>query len=263
MKHLAELAAIGAAVGIAAPASGDIFHDDFESYPTGAFPGGAWQDIDSRVFDNPTPGPTMRVIDTVDARGNATRAIQSTQVGGTNGVFADLASSRVHTMSVDMRIDSTPRANSWPMAVGFTQQTAPGLDINRQSQAVVYAWSNRRFFLFVSQEFGGPAANLVLPGLTFTEDTWYTVSLTTDTELGTFQARILDAITGEVLSSRDYTASVWDPTLADYDSLSFFDGEPAGSTNGVQASLDNVRYVPAPSTCLVLGAICLGARRRR
>lgn len=264
MTNLAWIAAFGA-VGLGvASAAGDIFSDDFESYPANSFPGGNWQDIDSRVVDNQTPGPTMNVIDTFDAFGNPTRAIQSSRVSGTNGVFADIESSRFHSMSVDMRIDSTPQTNSWPMAVGFTQQTAAGQDINRQSQAVVYAWSNRRFFLFVSQEFGGPAANLVLPGFTFSEDTWYTVSLTTDTELGSFSASILDAVTGDVLTSRDYTAAVWDPALADYDSLSMFDGEPVGSANGVQATLDNVNYVPAPSAaCVMLSAMTFWTRRRR
>lgn len=263
MNHLAMLAAFGMAGLSASTAAADIFSDDFESYSPGSFPGGNWQDIDSRVADNPTPGPTMNVIDTVDAFGNATRAIQSSRVSGTNGVFTSIDSSRFHSMSVDMRIDSTPQSNSWPMAVGFTQQTAAGEDINRQSQAVVYAWSNRRFFLFVSQEFGGPFANLVLPGFTFSEGTWYTVSLTADTERGAFSASILDAVTGEVLTSRDYTASVWDPSLADYDSLSMFDGEPVGSTNGVQATLDNVNYVPAPSAaCIMLAAMTCWSRRR-
>lgn len=263
MKYHAPFAAFSAAA-IVAVASGGTIRDDFESYDPGSFPGGSWQDIFGRVVANPTPGPTMSVIDTIDAHGNATRAIQSSQVSGTNGVFASIASSRTHSMSVDMRIDSTPRANSWPMAVGFTQQTVPGADINVQSQAVVYAWSNRHFFLFVSQELGGPAANLVLPGFQFSENSWYTVSLTADTETGSFQARILDAVTGEVLTSRDYTASVWDPSKANYDSLSMFDGEPVGSVNGVQATLDNVNYVPAPSAgCLMLTAMTLWARRRR
>lgn len=264
MNHLAKLVALNATALLAASATGGIIQDNFESYDTGSFPGGQWNDIFGRVVDNPTPGPTMGVIDTIDANGNATRAIQSSQIGGTNGVYASIESSRIHTMSVDMRIDTTPRTNSWPMAVGFTQQTAPGEDINRQSQAVVYAWSNRRFFLFVSQEFGGAAANLVLPNFQFTEDTWYTVSLTADTETGSFQAQVSDAATGDVLTSRNYNASVWDSSLGDYDSLSFFDGEPIGSTNGVQATLDNVNYVPAPSMTAMI-AITLGAvsRRRR
>ncbi len=244
--------------------AGVSISDDFESYPAGSFPGGQWQDIEGRVVDNPTAGPTMRVIDTIDAFGNATRAIQSGRASGTNGVFASIGSSRFHHMSVDMRIDSTPQSGSWPMAVGFTQQTAPGQDINRQSQAVVYAWQTRRFFLFVSQEFGGPAANLLLPGFAFTEDTWYTVSLSVDTELGSFSASIRDAATGDVLTSRDYTAPVWDPSLGDYDSLSFFDGEPVGSAGGVQATLDNVSYVPTPSAaCMMLTALTFWARRRR
>lgn len=251
---------------IAAPASAGIFHDDFEGYDTGAFPAGAWHDISERTVDRPVPSPTMTVIDTTDAHGNATKAIQSSAVSGTNGAFASIAHAKTHTVSMDVRVDRTAAAGQgWPMAVGFIQDLSLGTgDVNANPQALIYGWNARRWRFFISQGVDRPAVDLTMSGPQYQLGEWYRFTVTVDTELGTFEATVADAATGDIRNSVSHQFNNWDPDRGMYDAITMFDGETPGSTTVGQATVDNVTYTPAPGTAaaLTLG-LAFAARRRR
>jgi len=248
----------------AAPALADLIAEDFEPYAAGTFPGGPWHDIAGRADANPAPSPTMFVINTVDAHGELTHALQTTAVNGTNGVFADIEQARAHTVTMDVRIDrlASP-GEGWPAGVGFLQDAGLG-DVNRNPHAVIYGWTDRSWHLFVSQGVDSQAVDLRINGSGFQIGIWYTLSLMVDTETGTFEASVLDAATGALIGSRAHTFDGWDADRGHYDAISMFDGELPGSSTAGRSSIDNVRYVPVPSmSCLLLSAMAMRAIRRR
>lgn len=247
------------------PAAAGIVSDSFESYTSGSFPTEPWHDIRSCAADNPTPAPTMSIIETTDAHGKTTQALQSNATNGTNGAFFDIDHARTHTVTADLRIDRLAAPNQgWPMGVGFANSIDNGNDdVNGNPHAVIYAWTDRRFRLFIRTGDGAPGRDFVITGPRFDLDTWYTLSLQVDTATGAFEARVLDAVSGETLSTRSVTSPQWDQELGMYDAAAFFDGETPGSTFG-QATLDNVSYVPAPwAAYALLFSGALACRRRR
>ncbi len=259
--------ALAAIAALTPAASADIFQDDFESAPVGSFPGDPWHDIFERAVDRPVPAPTMTIIETTDAHGNATRAIQSSQTSGTNGAFVPIEHANKHTVSMDVRIDRAPAPNQgWPMAVGFIQDSGVGSgDVNANPQALIYGWNNRRWWFFISQGQDRPAVNVMLGGPQYQIGVWYRFTITADTELGVFEATVADAATGDVLNERTITHTSWDPARGMFDAITMFDGESATATTVGQATLDNVVYTPAPGTAIPAGmlALAVGARRRR
>lgn len=264
MKHGMMLGAV-AALMMNTGAIGAPILDGFESYAVGGLPGGVWQDIRSRATANPGSSPSMRVVETSDARGVSTNAIQSIGEVGTNGVFAEIESADVHSFSVDIRIDALadPR-EGWPMGVGFLNDVGQG-DVNQNPHAVVYAWTNRTWRMYYRPGEDRPALDVLISGDQFELDSWYTISMRVDRTIGEFQISILDAMSGEETNSRSVLASNWDAERSDFDAIGFFDGESGGADSYGQATLDNVRYVPAPGATGVLAALsgCLLRRTRR
>lgn len=223
---------------------GDEQVNDFESDQLGVFPGGAWVDIEERVVNNPTPAPTMLVIETTGADGSPTRAAQSVQVPGTNGMFVEIEDAPSHHFEIDLRVDSPTQGNSWAMAVGLIKDVGRG-DVNLNTQAVVYTWFDRRMYLYVTQGQDIPGTvNLRLPNFLYEIGTWYRVVIDADARNGVITATVLDGATGAELTTRTHTATQWNIERGRFDAYAVFDGEPSGATSGVQATVDNVLYSP-------------------
>lgn len=223
---------------------GDLEVSDFESDKIGVFPGNAWVDIEERVENNPTPAPTMLVIETTGKDGNPTLAAQSGVAAGTNGMFIPIEDAPAHRFEIDLRVDSPTQVNSWAMAVGLIQDIGRG-DVNLNTQAVVYTWFDRRMYLFVTQGLDIPGTvNLRLPNFQYDIGTWYRVVIEADGRNGVITATVHDGATGEELTTRTHNASQWNIERGRFDAFAMFDGEPAAATNGVQATVDNVFYEP-------------------
>ena len=263
MNHVMMLGAIAAPL-MAVGAMGAPIVDGFESYGVGGLPGGVWEDIGSRATANPGSSPSMSVVETLDAHGVSTNAIQSIGEVGTNGVFAEIESAEVHRFSVDIRIDAlADPGEGWPMGVGFLNDVGQG-DVNQNPHAVVYAWTNRTWRMYYRPGEDRPALDVLISGDRFELGSWYTISMEVDRTIGEFRISILDALSGEETNSRTVLASNWDGERSDFDALGFFDGESGGADSFGQATLDNVRYVPGPGGGVVMlmsGALL--ARRRR
>ncbi len=245
-------------------------HEDFEGYSVGDSPTGIWSDAASYITNPTNPGPTVSVIGTTDAHGNATQAMQINDgIGTSGGIIGQVESSRVQRFSTDLRLDQRGNGSSpnWIAASGFIQETDQ-TDFNWMPQAFIYATSNSsRFRLYVRNADGqsGAARDFGLGNATWSLNTWYRLQLEVDTETGVFQATVVDLESGVELINATRTYAGWNSEFGQYDAISVNDGEYGANpgTIGNMATIDNIGHVPAPGTGALIGLGLLGASRRR
>ena len=262
--------AIGAFMLLGTSAWADVT-DDFESYTIGESPAGIWQDASSFI-DSPTnPGPTVSVIGTTDASGNATQAVQiQNGIGTSGGIISHVGHSAVQRFETDLRLDQRGNGSNpnWIAAAGFFQETEQ-TDFNWMPQAFVYATKNsNRFRLFVQNADGRGGANrdFALGTNNWELDTWYRIGLEVNSETGVFEISIINKETGEVLIESSRTYAGWNSAFGQFDHITINDGEYGANpgTIGNMATIDNVSYVPAPSTLGIAGfGMVIAGRRRR
>lgn len=247
---------IACVIGMAIVASAlhaQIITDDFESHQVGSFPGGDWNDITDRTVGSPALSPTMSIIQTTDAHGNPTNAVQTNQEPGTNG-FYQYVSPEVpfHHVSMDVRVDSMHSTNAgWPVSVGYSRYLGED-DVNANPQALIYAWTGRVWNLFIAPGNGRPAVDLRMSGPQFALGRWYTVSLDVDVQTGMFEAKVFDALSGNLVNSLSHTYAQWDPEIDSFTSITSFDGGNVNSPLQGQTTIDNVEYSSTPAApCLV------------
>jgi hypothetical protein len=245
--------------------------DDFESYGLGGTPAGIWQDASSFIDSPSNPGPTVSVITTADAQGNATQAVQIQDgLGSSGGIIGRVGHLDVQRFETDLRLDQRGNGSNpnWISAAGFIQETDQD-DFNWMPQAFVYATKNsNRFRLYVRNADGrnGASRDYGLGVHSWELDTWYRIVLDVDTTTGVFDVSIINKATGEVLVDGTKTYAGWNSEFGQYDAISINDGEYGSNvgTIGNMATIDNVNYVPAPG---VLGIATMSgllvARRRR
>ena len=244
--------------------------DDFEGYAIGGLPGGVWQDA-AHFIDNPTnDGDSISVIQTVDAFGNSTRAVQiGDQIGTSGGMMASIDTASMHRFEMDLRFDQRSNGspiNNWMGAVGFVQDTNQA-DFNSSPQAYVYSGANGRFQLFVQNGDGQGASsrNFALGNAMWSLDTWYRVSLAVDTENGIFDAMVTDIASGEVVVDFQRIYSGWNAEFGQYDLLSVSDGEYGTALGTIpnKSTFDNANYVPVPGGVAVMAVGGLLSTRRQ
>ncbi len=85
--------------------------DDFESSPVGYFPSAQWQDAAGPDFSPPNnaypqpPVPSALVVNTTDAFGNPTRAVQIVDgLGSSKGLYAVDGIPALKTFQADVRV---------------------------------------------------------------------------------------------------------------------------------------------------------------
>ncbi|MCA9303880.1 MAG: hypothetical protein KC996_07150 [Phycisphaerales bacterium] len=261
MKTTRMLCVLGWAI-VASASHAGIIHDDFEQYQSGQLPSGQWHDVFDRVVNHPPSQPSINVISTVDAHGNATQAVQTVREGGTNGFYASIEDSNIHNLSMDVRVDAMPSANTgWPVGVGYLGYSEG--DVNANPQAILYAWTGRVWNFFIAMGEGRPAVDLRLSGPRFQIGTWYTLSVEVNTETGEFQARVYDAATGELTNSTNHIYNNWDPEVDRFNTITMFDGDNPGAAAHGQSTIDNVHYTPTPSSLAMVPVMLSVAIRRR
>jgi len=239
---------VGAAIIVSA-LHADTLNDDFQSMLTGPVPSGRWLDVDDRAGEPTFTQATANVILTNDAIGNPTHAIQTDDNVGTSGVFTTIGTHRFNSMSVDVRIDRFSQgANGWPIGVGFSGDVGFS-DVNENPHAVVYAWPDRRWRLFISTGVDNqPGVDLLINTPQFQLGSWYRIQLDVDAETGLFTAKVFDAAQSILLGERTYQHTNW-PQDRGYNAIAFFDGEAAQATVGGQATLDNLMYLTDGEIC--------------
>jgi len=241
---------IGSAI-VASTLHAQSITDDFEAHPVGSFPVENWHDIADRTVGSPAQSPSMAVIETTDAHGNPTIAVQTNQEPGTNGLYQEVSSdASFHHLSMNVRVDSMHSANAgWPAGMGYSRYSGEG-DVNANPHAVIYVWTGRVWNLFIAPGDGRPAVDLRVNGPQLVVGRWYTLTLDVDVQTGLFEAKVLDAITGDLLNSVSHTYAQWNPAVDSFNSITVFDGGDVNSTLQGQSTIDNVEYAPFdPGDC--------------
>ena len=275
----AALCALFSAPTLAASTS-----DDFESYATGSFPVPKWSEFGTFGPTNPDypPAvlPSMTVVDTLDAFGHATKALQNVDgAGSPKGVYAPQATGSTLSVSADVR--TLRYSNSDPGTVLPWQDGAAMVGMftaNRASSpfASIYASSTTHGWRFA---YSGDATlspllddyDLSAPALL---DVWYHVALDIDRQTGSFHSRITDIASGVVVVDNVVTYANYQPSFDSFDSIFFAPVEvgaklpwgPGSTTIANIAQTDNVNIaaVPEPETyALMLAGLCAMALRQR
>ena len=271
---------------VAAPASAAPVADDFESYAVGSFPAPTWSEF--ATFFAPLPNdpppvvPSMTVVNTTDAFGHATKALQNVDVVSvTKGVYAPLESGSVLSVSADLRTlrYSPSDANfvkpyqDGAASVGmFTANpnSAPFLSI--YASATTHGWrlgysGDAALNAFIDDYDLGAAA---LVGV------WYRVSLELDRDTGSFHSRITDIASGIEVVDKVITYANWQPGFDNFDSILFaptengfrVPGDPGYTLVANLMQVDNINAaaaVPEPASyaLMVAGLVALAWRRQR
>jgi len=247
--------------------------DDFEGYEVGSMPGGDWQDATDYIENSTIQSPSAGVIDTTDAFGNATRAVQIHEngIGTSGGIALRVEHTDIQRFETDIRIDQVGNGNypNWTYAAGLFQETDQN-DLIRMPQALVYSLNNSRGFrLYIhnADGNGGLTRDISLGSAQYEPGSWYRIAMEVDTTSGDFITTVTDIATGEEVVSHNLSIANWNSDFGQYDLISINDGEYGSNpgTIGNMTTIDNVSYVPAPGAGLVLlcGGIFGTSRRRR
>lgn len=244
-----------------------VFFDNFEDGLVGQIPGG-WTDTTSRI-DNPTTGtPNARVINTIGSNGQLTKAVQLVdRVGTSQGIIREVDPTRIQKVQMDVRIDRYSSGPGWPGGMGFIKDMGAD-DLNSDPQAVIYAWTDRRWHFFAANgdQNRENAYDIIIPGLPLIElGRWYTLYVESDSLTGRHIAAVYDGFTKNLIGGTTFDVPNWDPQFGYYDAVAAYDGEPSTSTalSGGISTYDNVAYVPAPAGALAVSLGAFGMTRRR
>ena len=275
----AALCALFSAPTLAATTS-----DDFESYATGSFPAPKWSEF-STLFA-PLPGdppplvPSMTVVDTTDAFGQATKALQNVDVvSQTKGVYAPLASGSLLSVSADVR--TLRYSTSDPTFVKPYQDGAAtvGMFTAKPNDApflAIYASSTTHGWHlgYTGDAATGPDIDDHDLGAAALVGVWYHVALELDRQTGSFHSLVTDIASGVKVVDSVITHANWQPGFDNFDSIMFAPtengfrvlGDPGYTTvaNIMQVDNVNVAAVPEPSAySLLFAGLCAMALRQR
>ena len=284
----AAVAVVICALTLASPAAHAApTNDTFETYAPGAFPAPAWTDF--ATFVGPIPNypppvlPSMTVVQTTDAFGHATQAVQTvdTAAGAVKGIYALQAHASTLTVSADVRVLRYSDSN--PSTVKPWQDVGAGIALFKVDPSdspflQVYASSTTHRWRL---DYTGDAA--VSPdvddyALSGAADlgTWYHVLLEFDRQAGTFHTRITNIAAGTFVDDVINPPN-WQPGIDDFNGVLFSSGEasatlapgPGAATVSNIAQFDNINFAPVPEPqtwallLLGLGAFSLRQRRAR
>ena len=276
----AALLCVALGTARAAPAT-----DNFEGYAIGSFPAPAWHDFAN--FFPPQPNyappqlPSMTVVQTTDAFGHPTQALQGVgaAAGAGSGVYAAQASSMFLSVSADVR--TLRYSNSDPATVLPWQDSSinVGLWTANVSSAPfisVYASSSTHGWrlAYSGDATTGPDLDDYDLGAAAQVGVWYHVALDLNRQTGSFHSLITDMASGTVLVDSSIVHPGWTPGIDNFDSVLFASGEasatlpwgPGSTTVSNIGQYDNVNYAPVPepaSWALTLAGLCAVALTRR
>ncbi|MFG0313015.1 MAG: hypothetical protein ACF8LL_02345 [Phycisphaerales bacterium] len=207
--------------------------DDFESYAPGAFPAPFWQDAGLLHPDEPNPPiPSMVVIETTDAFGAPTQAVQFVEaIGETQGIYhAAMPIERV-VISANVRIDQYcdmpfTEVSDWPIEIGIAQFSEEFPDLCCAPQIGLYVSSlEQEWRLYaIGDESGFSEIDFDVPAPV---GVWFTVELTIDTIAGQVTSRLWDTASGTPVLDRTDALGTWTPNDGPFQLITCFDSDLA------------------------------------
>ena len=276
----AALLCVALGTARAAPAT-----DNFEGYAIGSFPAPAWHDFAN--FFPPQPNyappqlPSMTVVQTTDAFGHPTQALQGVgaTAGAGSGVYAAQASSLLLSVSADVRTlrysnsdpatvlpwqDSSINVGLWTANVG----SAPFISVYASSST--HGWR----LAYSGDATTNPDLDDYDLGTAAQVGVWYHVALDLNRQTGSFHSLITDIASGSVLVDSTIFHPGWTPGIDNFDSVLFASAEvsatlpwgPGSTTVSNVGQYDNINYAPVPeptSWALTLAGLCAVALTRR
>jgi len=260
MQRSSRLIALAALLAsLATPAQAQVI-DDFESYVLGTLPSPTWLDAGLVLPTGNIPSfPSGYIINTLDAHGNATKAVTTVaDLATSKGIYASVPLSNHYNLHADVRIDrysDHPQSptGDWAMQLTFGQNGADNWAYT--PQAGIYASSlGQDWRLYVATLNVG----LDIPlGLAAEVGRWYTVQQDLDVSSGLFHSMIWDASSGDLLLDQFNLIAGWVPSDAQFDAFAFFGGDlSTDNTLGNIGVIDNVNIVavttPEPGTLLLV-----------
>jgi len=270
MRIFTTIFLLGALVlGGVQPAQATVIEDDFEIYTTGTFPA-SWQDVGDVDPSSTAPTPSAMVVETTDAFGAPTKALQiNDAIAPSQGIYQSISPTSKVTISTDVRIDQFSNNSSnpildGPIGIGLAQAQgttdlvfAPGFAIFASSLTKTwhsYAYGSDGTFSTV---------DLLAPALL---DTWYRVDLSLDTLNGSMTSMITDIALNTTLLNQTITVPGWTPQT--FDTVLFGDSElTPETTRGNITTIDNITVstIPVPTTLALfsLGFAGLGFAKRK
>lgn len=230
--------------------------ETFEDQVIGTFPDCPW--LDTLAVDTPPDVtlPSCAVIETTDADGLPTLALQTTQAAGSDGVYAPIPISDRYVVRADVRIDAFDPAadpkfpgSNWAMYVSVSQAAdffAGGwAGVGLYASAGTQGWR-----LYVAGSIDSPVFADIDVELPVVIGVWYHVEVEVLRQTGEIRSRILDAATDEVLLDRVDVIPDWTPESGPFDAVACFDGDNLPTKTANQATIDNITYevgYPAPT----------------
>ena len=262
--------------------------DNFEAYTLGNFPSPTWQDVATVLPELPplinATLPSATVVNTTDAHGNPTQAMQTVNaLGVAKGIYTPVPISSNYSLFADIRtvqyantsadLQNAGPASDWSMQLTFAQANISNFD--NTPQAGIYASSQTQGWrLYLISSNGGPTVDIDL-GVSSALGIWYSVALDIDATTGTFHSIISDTASGTPLGDQTNVIAGWLPQFAVFDSIAFLAGEVAatapatlGSTTLPNiAQVDNINIsttpVPLPAPLGLLGVALAGVALAR
>jgi len=269
---------------VSAPTRAATTSDNFESYPIGSFPAPKWSEF-STLFA-PLPGdppplvPSMTVVDTTDAFGHATKALQNVDVvSQTKGVYAPLASGNLLSVGADVR--TLRYSTSDPTLVKPYQDEAATVGMftanpNSAPFLAIYASSTTHGWRlgYTGDAVTSPNIDDYDLGAAALVGVWYHVALELDRQTGSFHSMVTDVASGITVVDSVITHANWQLGFDNFDSILFAPtengfrkpGDPGYTTvaNIMQVDNVNVAAVPEPSTyALLFAGLCSLVLRQR
>jgi hypothetical protein len=245
--------------------------DDFETYSPGSFPSPHWLDAGTVAPGSPAPPiPSVTIVSTTNGFGRPTRAVSLVDaIAATpQGIYRTIPVSSPYTLDVDFRIDRFSNGGDttfqeWAFQAGFLVND--GTSFDTATQVGVYASSVSNDFRLYA--INGDQYDETLDAIP-TLGTWYHLDFSIDVTTGEATTRIVEIATETVLVERTDSITGWDPELALFDAVAFFDGDQEGGDVSNLSVWDNVVVVvPEPGSALLLAAALAAAhavaRRRR
>lgn len=231
-----------------------LFEDDFESNTVGGFPAG-WNDVGSAPGATPgSPIPSAVVINTTNALGAPTRAVQIVEANhDSQGIFRPIPDLPYVRVSVDLRIDqfalgAGASADDWAWDVALLANENE--DFSLRSSMGVFASALTQGVRTFSSGLSAPTEvdEFSLGGSPLEEGVWYRLGVIFDRVNGIIHAQVVNIADDSVLVSNSRSIPDWEglEPEPDFTIFGIFDGELSpGITSNNITTIDNVRISEA------------------